>query len=242
MLFCYLFACVSYFIVIFLFSLFLFFSSPIVFILPLSSALHLLCVSPIRFVCQKATMNESDERPSWEFLVSRRSHCKYMTRVSDENHPVLYKCNICSTSLTREYSLRLHILSHFKIKRYQCEICHKRYGSRQYLQEHKLIHTQAPWIDCPDKSCCRRFRRVMRLVYHCRSSGHGNPDLILCTYSDSKEKAPKMNKSCNNTQIFKVVYCPMPTDLSTQKVETFDLESFVDQPLRIPDGFMTPIG
>mmetsp|Transcript_37647 Transcript_37647/g.42666 ORF Transcript_37647/g.42666 Transcript_37647/m.42666 type:complete len:222 (+) Transcript_37647:299-964(+) len=125
-----------------------------------------------------STLNSSLETPSWETWKSRRSHSKYMTLTSSEKYPVLYKCTLCGTSLTREYSLRLHVMSHFKVKRYECDVCHKRYSSKQYLQEHKLVHSQTSLLGCPDQSCGRRFRRHARLVYHCRVTGHGQPDSL----------------------------------------------------------------
>mmetsp|Transcript_7527 Transcript_7527/g.8220 ORF Transcript_7527/g.8220 Transcript_7527/m.8220 type:complete len:188 (-) Transcript_7527:110-673(-) len=177
---------------------------------------------------------QSQEKPSLKSLASRRSHAQYMTLISDEKYPVLYKCTLCGSNLTREYSLRLHILSHFRVKRHRCDVCNKRYSSRQSLKEHQLIHSTEGSMRCPHDSCGRRFRRRIRLVYHLRASGHGDPNSVSLEYDHEVSSRTEKNSTPKKEQIFKISYEPLEINLLARTLESFDLNLFLESPLPIP--------
>jgi len=169
--------------------------------------------------------DETISEASVEILNSKKSHLKYMKIIKDENSSSLFACKICGSKLTREYSLRLHVLSHFKIKRYQCEICERRYSSLQYLREHKCMHTgQFPFV-CPEPDCELRFRRSSKLNSHCRLTNHGE-----------KAKRHQLSQSKHQQTEFADLsgHAQASTGLVGQLVEKFNVESYIYSPLGIP--------
>jgi uncharacterized Zn-finger protein len=47
----------------------------------------------------------------------------------------------CSKQLCSKYNLRRHIENHHKrIRRFECEICFKKFSSAQNLKEHSFLH------------------------------------------------------------------------------------------------------
>jgi hypothetical protein len=47
----------------------------------------------------------------------------------------------CRKSLSSKFNLQRHIdTCHLRIKRFECEVCFKRFASKQNLREHEFIH------------------------------------------------------------------------------------------------------
>jgi len=47
----------------------------------------------------------------------------------------------CNKSLSSKFNLQRHIdTCHLRIKRFECEVCFKRFASKQNLREHEFIH------------------------------------------------------------------------------------------------------
>ena len=56
---------------------------------------------------------------------------------------MVYVCPFseCSKQLCSKYNLRRHIENHHKrIRRFECEICFKKFSSAQNLKEHSFLH------------------------------------------------------------------------------------------------------
>mmetsp|Transcript_38446 Transcript_38446/g.43655 ORF Transcript_38446/g.43655 Transcript_38446/m.43655 type:complete len:197 (-) Transcript_38446:549-1139(-) len=179
-----------------------------------------------------------DRNSSNNQLEGSRFHAKYMTITTDSKYPVLYKCNICSAKLTREYSLRLHLLSHFNVKRYQCDICSKRYSSRQYLLGHIEMHKDGAPLLCPEPTCKRTFRHSMKLACHRRKTGHGVTSSSSQQSIDSKSlesnSCPQVTIGHKQEIIFEVIRCPQAIDLMAQRIRDFDVQQFITSPLVVP--------
>mmetsp|Transcript_26129 Transcript_26129/g.29927 ORF Transcript_26129/g.29927 Transcript_26129/m.29927 type:complete len:226 (-) Transcript_26129:436-1113(-) len=186
---------------------------------------------------------------SKEKMSSTRSHLKYMKIISDDKYPILYQCTLCDSTLTREYSLRMHVLSHFNIRRYECDICQRRYSSLQYLREHKYSHKGEIPFFC--SVCGKKFRHSTKLSYHRRISGHylefkteddvGSikfPSKKL--HGDTKNLAhqQRQDERGNKTDIFKIHRCSASFDGNDDAIRNyvnrFDLQNHLDTPLTMP--------
>jgi uncharacterized Zn-finger protein len=56
---------------------------------------------------------------------------------------MVYVCPFpeCSKQLCSKYNLRRHVENHHKrIRRFECEICFKKFSSAQNLKEHSFLH------------------------------------------------------------------------------------------------------
>mmetsp|Transcript_39940 Transcript_39940/g.45590 ORF Transcript_39940/g.45590 Transcript_39940/m.45590 type:complete len:184 (+) Transcript_39940:91-642(+) len=90
----------------------------------------------------------------------------FMDMVRDGNDERFYKCKMCGKLFTRNYSLKVHILSHLNIKRFECQICFKRFNSKQYLNDHLNIHSgDRPYV-CPFEGCGLTFKQRAKLSVH----------------------------------------------------------------------------
>eukprot|EP00357_Protocruzia_adherens_P024370 CAMPEP_0115009752 /NCGR_PEP_ID=MMETSP0216-20121206/22843_1 /TAXON_ID=223996 /ORGANISM="Protocruzia adherens, Strain Boccale" /LENGTH=177 /DNA_ID=CAMNT_0002377707 /DNA_START=223 /DNA_END=756 /DNA_ORIENTATION=+ len=92
----------------------------------------------------------------------------FMEVVPDHEFNQLYKCKICSKYMLREYSLRVHLLQHLNIKRFQCDRCQKKFSSRQYLSDHMNTHTGNKPYKCSYEGCDAAFKQRAKLSKHRR--------------------------------------------------------------------------
>ena len=79
----------------------------------------------------------------------------------------------CSKSLSSRFNLQRHIdTCHLHIKRFECEVCFKRFASKQNLHEHQFIHTSPESPLCPDTQTRTELTRdieipkLSELVYY----------------------------------------------------------------------------
>mmetsp|Transcript_47962 Transcript_47962/g.55269 ORF Transcript_47962/g.55269 Transcript_47962/m.55269 type:complete len:290 (+) Transcript_47962:244-1113(+) len=181
-----------------------------------------------------------------ELTKSRRWHLKYMKLTKSEKYPVLYQCTICDHALTREYSLRLHLLSHFNLKRHQCDVCHKRYSSRQYLLGHMRMHRESGPLRCPDAKCTKTFSHSMKLARHCRvySHGHGHASVTDETEYFNRENDLQMGRNSSTSveldgKVFEITTPHQQedattTDLIARRLTQFDVDGHVTRSLLAP--------
>lgn len=83
----------------------------------------------------------------------------------------LYCCMApdCDKTYHSKFNLKRHVeISHFGIKRFQCDVCSGYYSSFQNLKEHKNLHTGLKPFHC--STCGERFRQASQLSLHKR--GH----------------------------------------------------------------------
>jgi len=83
----------------------------------------------------------------------------------------LYCCMApdCDKTYNSKFNLKRHVeISHFGIKRFQCDVCSGFYSSFQNLKEHKNLHTGLKPFRCP--TCGEKFRQASQLSLHKR--GH----------------------------------------------------------------------
>eukprot|EP00357_Protocruzia_adherens_P029447 CAMPEP_0115031158 /NCGR_PEP_ID=MMETSP0216-20121206/38349_1 /TAXON_ID=223996 /ORGANISM="Protocruzia adherens, Strain Boccale" /LENGTH=157 /DNA_ID=CAMNT_0002408719 /DNA_START=510 /DNA_END=983 /DNA_ORIENTATION=+ len=91
-----------------------------------------------------------------------------MDILPDKDYKKLYRCRICEKVMTREYSLKVHVLNHLNIKRFECEICHKKFNSKTYLSDHHNLHTGLTPYVCDIDNCGLKFRQRIKLCVHKR--------------------------------------------------------------------------
>uniref|UniRef100_A0A3B5AXV7 C2H2-type domain-containing protein n=1 Tax=Stegastes partitus TaxID=144197 RepID=A0A3B5AXV7_9TELE len=100
-----------------------------------------------------------------------------------------YKCDICGKAFGQAYFLRVHELTHWSVKRYnctrceksfthyklhmrihskdkpyQCKVCNKGFRFSSYLQQHLIIHTGKKPYKCPD--CGKDFAFLQNMRTH----------------------------------------------------------------------------
>ena len=83
-------------------------------------------------------------------------------------------CLLCGRIFPKQYFLKRHLESHEKKrrkslglpldKRYECDVCHKKFTTQRYCEGHKLLHTQGCIYEC--KECHKKFLTTSLLKKH----------------------------------------------------------------------------
>lgn len=88
----------------------------------------------------------------------------------------LYCCPMlgCSKEYKNKFNLKRHLtLAHFFSKPFSCNLCHKRFATKQNASEHNYIHSGIKPYKC--LICGRHFRQASLLCLHKRKH---NPSYI----------------------------------------------------------------
>ncbi|XP_026462371.1 zinc finger protein 570-like [Ctenocephalides felis] len=122
-----------------------------------------------------------DEEIKQETFDEQDASANTNQRVLDEKH---YKCNeeiTNSSNLMDSTNKSIERVSEkrkttSKLKRYECEICHKSFVTKQNLKQHGIIHTGERPHEC--KICNKRFTQSNNLRKH--SSVHNEERPYFC--------------------------------------------------------------
>lgn len=78
----------------------------------------------------------------------------------------------CNKVYTTRFSLRRHLVTHMKERKFGCPKCPKRFALAQYLKEHSLIHDQQKPFLCDFPGCNISFRQAGKLSLHRKTYCH----------------------------------------------------------------------
>ena len=95
-----------------------------------------------------------------------------MNLTGNEN---VYTCYVpgCNKTYYFKDSLKRHVDAfHLNIKKFECEVCGKRFSQKVYLTEHSNLHTGELPYACDFPGCTLRFRQKSRLPIH-KVQAHG---------------------------------------------------------------------
>jgi len=97
-----------------------------------------------------------------------KDHEKLHTTNSVEERKTI-NCPSCTTSFTCKSNLRRHIKSvHQGIKPHSCEVCEKKFASKNEVKEHMSMHTGEKAYKCED--CGKSFSQLSSLYGHRKKS------------------------------------------------------------------------
>ncbi|KAG8239019.1 hypothetical protein J437_LFUL018782 [Ladona fulva] len=106
-----------------------------------------------------------------EFLTVRnlKKHLLYC-----QGKTPFHKCQICGKEIFQKCNLRLHLLTHSLVKKFECQICHKKYRLRFHLYVHiRTIHLKWKPHECG--FCHKSFSYRGRLISHLTSHSDERP-------------------------------------------------------------------
>ncbi|KAG7306888.1 hypothetical protein JYU34_008359 [Plutella xylostella] len=82
-----------------------------------------------------------------------------------QNRDKKFECDICNKRFTTRRDIVRHIFIHSDKRPFECETCKKRYKTKKYLVKHKLIHTgEKPRFEC--RICKKILLSKHSLVKH----------------------------------------------------------------------------
>lgn len=118
----------------------------------------------------------------------------------DQTEVNLYCCMApdCDKSYTSKFNLKRHVeIAHYKIKRFECLVCHGLYSSLQNLKEHTNLHYGLKPFSCPQ--CGEAFRQASQLSLHKRSHARSRnlPVDSGTGEADSEGKEPGKRAKCD---------------------------------------------
>ena len=99
------------------------------------------------------------------------------------HHPsVTYRCPKCTKVALTPNSLRLHMYCH-EDKRFQCEVCRKKFVYQSKLKQHKRVHTTMKKYECFHGGCNKKYRHPQDLIRHIQIH---QDKLYECDFCDKK--------------------------------------------------------
>ena len=84
--------------------------------------------------------------------------------LKSHNEGTWFTCNMCEKKFLTRQHLKLHLFQHEDVKPYVCSECPKRFCRADALKSHQLVHTDYIQFCCV--LCCKYFKRKDYVVSH----------------------------------------------------------------------------
>ena len=78
----------------------------------------------------------------------------------------------CSHSSKALCNIRVHIMSHLKLKQFMCQECDRSFVTKQNRDDHQKRHNEIRGFKCPVPGCQWSFYRKRELIIHGNSLLH----------------------------------------------------------------------
>jgi hypothetical protein len=80
----------------------------------------------------------------------------------------IIKCPVktCPKEFKSSFMVQRHMLTHTKLRQYQCHLCPKTFAYNQYYQEHLNHHNNRKPFKCRIDACRERFEKSAQLYHH----------------------------------------------------------------------------
>lgn len=138
---------------------------------------------------------------------------KHQIQHLDENEKPKFNCNICEYFTPLKSSLKVHMVMHDD-KKFECNVCAKRFFRKPNLISHQLNHTDDKPFKC--NICSKEYQSSSGLAYH-KLTNHVNKPLrkrtyecYICKYANSYSAySLRIHfQSHSNIRAFRCSICP----------------------------------
>ena len=118
---------------------------------------------------------------------TKRGYLYHKNNVHSTDRPFVCPRSDCNKRFKTEQYLIYHKRNHSSIKRFECDICHKRLKTKIGFRYHKSIfHSNDRPFECPRSDCDKRFKIKSYLQYH--ESTHSSVKNFGCDECDKRFK------------------------------------------------------
>ena len=78
----------------------------------------------------------------------------------------------CSYFSRQKSNMQVHIMSHLKVKPFECKHCKCGFTTKQNLHDHEIRHEGMRKYKCPIENCSWSFFRKRELIKHGLTNAH----------------------------------------------------------------------
>ena len=131
---------------------------------------------------------KDDEATLKQSLLKFGIKIDHITRVKIASGQMFWCCpeENCQKAYGKGHELKLHILGHYKVKPYQCDVpgCSWGFVTQNKLNRHKQSHTKSKLFECNIEGCKKSFTTVYNLNTHLKL--HNRAFAFECSVCVSK--------------------------------------------------------
>ncbi|XP_018569478.1 zinc finger protein 669-like [Anoplophora glabripennis] len=117
-------------------------------------------------------------------IFKQKKFLNYHEKTAHSTEPIKYKCDICGQTLRNRNVLMYHKLTKHGERKFECELCEKKFFTSNGLKTHVQSHTQRNVAQCVCPVCGKTFHYKGGLFYHMKL--HTNERKYCCEFCDKK--------------------------------------------------------